>query len=332
MNGDIFSGVPPSPQPKAAAENGNHDDDQKKKSKKGESEGPEDLLRLPMVRGRIVTADKPPLFNALWDEAEQKRLEDLLLVYPDEEPCIARWRKIAQALGNGRTPRQVASRVQKYFIRLVKAGKPVPGRMPNMEYYQDKPKRKKKEKDPNATSKPRKSRKRDEKTGEPAPTKRKTNKERIADPTYYRPPAVVMGDDEEDEVKKEIQKLDPALKDTAEYKELVMLLRIQKQQEKQNKERIIVKKEDLLIHEGFKCDSCGIEPIVGERWVCSECPKGSEVDLCKECKQGNTLENQAHKKSHLNYRLILEPEKVPYYLEYEHAEGENYLGTKYTGK
>ena len=33
---------------------------------------------------------------------------------------------------------QVASRVQKYFIKLAKAGLPIPGRMPNVGNYNKK--------------------------------------------------------------------------------------------------------------------------------------------------------------------------------------------------
>ena len=51
-----------------------------------------------------------------------------------EEVEARRWEKVARALGN-RTSQQVASRVQKYFIKLTKAGLPVPGRIPNMTYY-----------------------------------------------------------------------------------------------------------------------------------------------------------------------------------------------------
>ena len=51
-----------------------------------------------------------------------------------EEVEARRWEKVAKALGN-RTAQQVASRVQKYFIKLTKAGLPVPGRIPNMTYY-----------------------------------------------------------------------------------------------------------------------------------------------------------------------------------------------------
>lgn len=42
---------------------------------------------------------------------------------------MRRFAKIAKALGN-RTPRQVASRLQKYFQKLHAAGLPVPGRIP----------------------------------------------------------------------------------------------------------------------------------------------------------------------------------------------------------
>ncbi len=47
---------------------------------------------------------------------------------------MERFRKIARALGN-RTPLQVQSRVQKYFIKLQKAGLPVPGRTYNFMQY-----------------------------------------------------------------------------------------------------------------------------------------------------------------------------------------------------
>ncbi|KAK2565814.1 ZZ-type zinc finger-containing protein 3 [Acropora cervicornis] len=62
---------------------------------------------------------------------EFAKLEKLLQIYPQEEVESKRWEKIANALGN-RTLKQVASRVQKYFIKLAKSGLPVPGRMPNL--------------------------------------------------------------------------------------------------------------------------------------------------------------------------------------------------------
>lgn len=56
-------------------------------------------------------------------------MEELLVEYPPEPIEMRRFAKIAKALGN-RTPRQVASRLQKYFQKLHAAGLPVPGRIP----------------------------------------------------------------------------------------------------------------------------------------------------------------------------------------------------------
>ncbi|XP_025829618.1 ZZ-type zinc finger-containing protein 3-like [Agrilus planipennis] len=64
-----------------------------------------------------------------WTTEEQKRLEELLEIYPPESVELRRFKKIAAALGN-RTVKQVTSRVQKYFLKLYKAGLPIPGRIP----------------------------------------------------------------------------------------------------------------------------------------------------------------------------------------------------------
>ncbi|XP_061715895.1 ZZ-type zinc finger-containing protein 3 [Cydia pomonella] len=81
------------------------------------------------VRGRKYTDSKPETFNQLWSCEEQKRLEELLEVYPEEPIEARRYKKIAKALRT-RTPIQVMSRVQKYFAKLAKAGLPIPGRTP----------------------------------------------------------------------------------------------------------------------------------------------------------------------------------------------------------
>lgn len=87
-----------------------------------------------LVRGREFNQKKPETFNQLWTPEEQKRLEELLVIHPPEHVEMERFRKIAKALGN-RTPLQVQSRVQKYFIKLQKAGLPVPGRTYNFTQY-----------------------------------------------------------------------------------------------------------------------------------------------------------------------------------------------------
>ncbi|KAH3802129.1 hypothetical protein DPMN_155799 [Dreissena polymorpha] len=81
-----------------------------------------------VIRGRVKTEEKPLTFNQLWTTEEQKRLEELLIQFPPEEIEARRFQKIAAALGNRTT---LQSRVQKYFIKLDKAGLPIPGRMPS---------------------------------------------------------------------------------------------------------------------------------------------------------------------------------------------------------
>jgi len=58
-------------------------------------------------------------------------------VYPEEEVAAHRWAKIAKELEN-RTPKQVASRVQKHFTKLARMGLPVPGKVPDIKvgYHQ----------------------------------------------------------------------------------------------------------------------------------------------------------------------------------------------------
>ena len=81
-----------------------------------------------LVRGRVFDGKtKPKTFNQPWTAEEQKRLEELLHEFPSEEVEMERWKKIAARLGN-RTPIQVQSRIQKYFLKLHKAGLPIPGK------------------------------------------------------------------------------------------------------------------------------------------------------------------------------------------------------------
>jgi len=63
---------------------------------------------------------KSDTFKMAWSVEEQRLLERLLEEIPDGEKN--RWAKISQAMNGRRTPRQVASRVQKYFEKLKKFG------------------------------------------------------------------------------------------------------------------------------------------------------------------------------------------------------------------
>ncbi|KAL5520764.1 SLX1 [Sanghuangporus sanghuang] len=59
-------------------------------------------------------------FNKAWSDEEQRLLDMLLERYPDGTKN--RWANISRAMGGARTPRQVASRVQKYFAKMKKWG------------------------------------------------------------------------------------------------------------------------------------------------------------------------------------------------------------------
>lgn len=63
---------------------------------------------------------KPETYKQAWSVSEQHLLERLLEEIPDGERN--RWAKISQAMDGRRTPRQVASRVQKYFEKLKRFG------------------------------------------------------------------------------------------------------------------------------------------------------------------------------------------------------------------
>lgn len=59
-------------------------------------------------------------YKLAWSVSEQHLLEQLLEQIPDGEKN--RWQKISRAMEGRRTPRQVASRVQKYFEKLKRFG------------------------------------------------------------------------------------------------------------------------------------------------------------------------------------------------------------------
>ncbi|XP_071946901.1 uncharacterized protein [Antedon mediterranea] len=211
-----------------------------------------------LIRGRPIDMSKSETFNQLWTVEEQRRLEECLVNYPQEDVEARRWEKVANALGN-RTPQQVASRVQKYFIKLSKAGLPVPGRMPNLNMYMNK-----------------KTNRRMHQFTRPLLHQNSTFMQ------AYKPP-VYMPDEEDDfnrlnnSFDNERTLLDdsiPAeLQDTEEYQELLRLTRLKSE----------MQERDQGEHLGFKCDQCGIEPITGTRWHCKDCPQHVSVDLCPIC-------------------------------------------------
>ncbi|XP_072771339.1 ZZ-type zinc finger-containing protein 3 isoform X2 [Nerophis lumbriciformis] len=227
------------------------------------SDGPENGSQTQIIRGRICHPNKPDTFNQLWTVEEQKKLELLLLKFPPEEVESKRWQKIADELGN-RTAKQVASRVQKYFIKLTKAGIPVPGRTPNLCMYTKK-----------ASSK----------------RQHHLNKHLYRPSTFltsYEPPVYMDDEDERSVYYSSMQDASaddsdedgvPAeLRNLPEYKELLELKRLKKR-----KIQEIHEDKAAVRHIGFKCDMCGMEPIQGVRWHCRDCPQDNSVDFCSNC-------------------------------------------------
>ncbi|XP_056670875.1 ZZ-type zinc finger-containing protein 3 isoform X2 [Monodelphis domestica] len=243
------------------------------------SDAPEGCSSRPqMIRGRLCDETKPETFNQLWTVEEQKKLEQLLLKYPPEEVESRRWQKIADELGN-RTAKQVASRVQKYFIKLTKAGIPVPGRTPNLYMYSKK----------SSTSR----------------RQHPLNKHLFKPSTFmtsHEPPVYM---DEGDDGAAFHGHSDPAAEEASdeesipvshrgfpEYKELLELKKLKKQKLQQ-----MQAESGFVQHAGFKCDNCGMEPIQGIRWHCQDCPQDVSLDFCDSCSDC-LHETDLHKEDH----------------------------------
>nr|XP_003223122.1 PREDICTED: ZZ-type zinc finger-containing protein 3 isoform X2 [Anolis carolinensis] len=234
--------------------------------------------RPQMIRGRLCDETKPESFNQLWTVEEQKKLELLLLKYPPEEIESRRWQKIADELGN-RTAKQVASRVQKYFIKLTKAGIPVPGRTPNLYLYS--------KKSSNRRQHP-------------------LNKHLFKPSTFmtsHEPPVFMDEDDDRssfhshmanaaEEEPSDEESIPVAYRELPEYKELLTLKKLKKQ-----KLRQIHAESGFVQHIGFKCDNCGTDPIQGIRWHCQDCPPEMSLDFCDSCSDC-LHETEIHKENH----------------------------------
>ncbi|XP_036610544.1 ZZ-type zinc finger-containing protein 3 isoform X2 [Trichosurus vulpecula] len=243
------------------------------------SDGPEGSSSRPqMIRGRLCDETKPETFNQLWTVEEQKKLEQLLLKYPPEEVESRRWQKIADELGN-RTAKQVASRVQKYFIKLTKAGIPVPGRTPNLYMYSKK----------SSTSR----------------RQHPLNKHLFKPSTFmtsHEPPVYMDEDDDgasfhshTDPVTEEAsdeESIPVPCRELPEYKELLELKKLKKKKLQQ-----MQAEGGFVQHAGFKCDNCGMEPIQGIRWHCQDCPPEMSLDFCDSCSDC-LHETDFHKEDH----------------------------------
>ncbi|KAG0725495.1 ZZ-type zinc finger-containing protein 3 [Chionoecetes opilio] len=219
-----------------------------------------------MVRGRLYDESKPQTFNQMWSDEEQRKLEELLMKYPDEPIAWHRWDKISKELGT-RTTLQVQSRVQKYFLALKREGLPVPGREPKEKLLRRMPSRRR---------------------GFPAFTGKKSASSFMRAFDMYDDPSArpimpsegaqsTQADtydvsDEEDIVDE--------LRTTEEYRELLRMKHVKHLKEQEAATGVVT-------HHGYSCDGCGMLPITGTRWHCTECPAASSVDICGACVKTN---------------------------------------------
>lgn len=201
-----------------------------------------------LVRGRVFDESKPETFNQLWTIEEQRRLEELLIEYPPEEIEMRRWTKIANALGN-RTPKQVSSRVQKYFIKLLRAGLPIPGRGPKIKL--------------------------DVKKG--LTHKHQRNNHFLFKRSTFFPHQDIsfnISDENKEQLVTETEDdaLSGGIDDTPEARQITLLRQVKAEKEQDS---------SSYKHIGYKCTVCGEEPLKGTRWHCSKCHSG--IDLCSDC-------------------------------------------------
>ncbi|CAG8662396.1 5359_t:CDS:10, partial [Funneliformis mosseae] len=216
---------------------------------------------------------KPVNYNIPWTDDEQRRLVELLAIYPDEEIQSHRFKKISEALGT-RTPKQVASRVQKYFIKLAKHGLPVPGRIPSVSFTTATTK--------NSQSKNKKSGRASKPKPPSLSPEKRPRHPRVSGLSYLEerpPPTVYMPDDDDESMIKDV------------------MLSVDLPHNNNN----IQQTYNVVtgpVHHGFCCDGCHTDPIIGTRYLCTECDESHEVDLCEDCFGEESFENEYHKKTH----------------------------------
>ncbi|KAF9129648.1 ZZ-type zinc finger-containing protein 3 [Mortierella sp. 14UC] len=258
---------------------------------------------------------KPPLYNIPWSDEEQRLLEKLLDEYPDEPVAAQRFQKISAAMGT-RTPKQVASRVQKYFIKLVKAGLEAPGRM---NYSLETSKAKTKGATPTAKGKKRK----DGPGGEAAP-KGKAGRPRKKD--TGETPASGSGGAGGGSTKKQKPKslLGSGSGRTSgtqylHYSSAPTVYMSEEDDEDSVQDMLAVSHSatnsvpdgGVASHIGFSCDSCGVDPILGIRYSCIDCEELGGTDLCGPCYNSGVYHNELHLLSHRFHSI--ETSEVPSY-------------------
>ncbi|KAF8945745.1 ZZ-type zinc finger-containing protein 3 [Haplosporangium gracile] len=265
---------------------------------------------------------KPPLYNIPWSDEEQRLLEKLLDEYPDEPVAAQRFQKISAAMGT-RTPKQVASRVQKYFIKLVKAGLEAPGRM---NYSLETSKAKTKGAPPTAKGKKRK----DGPGGEAAPKGKagRPRKKDAGETGASGSGAAIGGGGSGGSGSTKKQKPKSLLGSGSgrtsgtqylHYSSAPTVYMSEEDDEDSVQDMLAashtvsssIPDGSIASHIGFSCDSCGVDPILGIRYSCIDCEELGGTDLCGPCYNSGVYHNELHLLSHQFHSI--ETSEVPSY-------------------
>eukprot|EP01091_Cochliopodium_minus_P004815 TRINITY_DN1470_c0_g1_i1.p1 TRINITY_DN1470_c0_g1~~TRINITY_DN1470_c0_g1_i1.p1 ORF type:complete len:712 (-),score=203.75 TRINITY_DN1470_c0_g1_i1:289-2424(-) len=191
--------------------------------------------------------------NRFWTAEEQKRLEELLIEFPEEEVRNQRYAKISKALGT-KTTAQVYSRVNNYFTKLALAGLEVPGKIPEISQGERLRDYKKKTdiKSSNTLISVTEG-------SETVFSKVETLKE-----GFYKKPIVLIEENENDNEK-------------------ISLTDVLSSFDSNNTSQVVQRK----VYYGIICACCNVSPIVGLKYSCKNCFKhsGELISVCDDCFQ-----------------------------------------------
>ncbi|KAJ8938540.1 hypothetical protein NQ318_016911 [Aromia moschata] len=229
--------------------------------------------------------------NRVWTPEEQKRLEELLVTYPPEPIEMRRFqKKIAKALGN-RTVQQVTSRVQKYFLKLYKAGLPIPGRIPKSSEKYKKSVLHKHQRHNHYLWKPTTFFPdlfvpvvMNDLENTPGPSVNPCSASASASATSSSSNYLLPGEYHRS------GDACPAKTEPELQLDLLKRIRTEKVREQEGN-------PNVFQHVGYKCDYCEAEPVVGSRWHCATCADSS-VDYCTDCLLAQMYGGNAHPLRH----------------------------------
>ena len=253
--------------------------------------------------GRQAISDRTKSIDRPWSSKEQSQLDDLLEKFPPEATESRRWKKIASALGN-RTPRQVASRIQKHCGKLRRGSSSLPGNAPSSAHRKNISRR--------------------------STSSRNSHSVRSSCSGSPLEPNVFVTDHENDEEDDDTFQVDSALVPTSDIGGVNVSSRSHvevdysgavgnssEQQQQQQAARPSQSSHKTrrsfssvepstgdsemdihMQHAGYQCDGCGQSPLSGIRWHCQDCPEHNSVDFCNDCVDHCSIESDIHLRTH----------------------------------